>query len=104
VKFVNGSRNFSGNTAYWLKNKTYDVDECAVRFHYELVVIHPFPNGNGRHARLLADVIAVRGGRPEFSWGGKKLTASGEARNEYRSALRAGDTGDFAQLLQFSRA
>jgi Fic-DOC domain mobile mystery protein B len=93
-----------GNAAYWLKNKTYDVDQCAVRFHYELVVIHPFPNGNGRHARLLADVVAVRGGRPEFSWGGKKLTASGEARNEYLRALRTADTGDFAQLLQSSRA
>src|SRR6202795_1246193 len=44
-----------GNAAYWLGNKTYDVDECAVRFHHELVLIHAFPNGNGRHARLLAD-------------------------------------------------
>jgi Fic-DOC domain mobile mystery protein B len=93
-----------GNAAYWLENKTYDVDECAVRFHYELVVVHLFPNGNGRHARLIADVVAVKGGRPEFSWGGKELTAPGEARNEYLSALRTADKRDFARLLKFARA
>jgi Fic-DOC domain mobile mystery protein B len=93
-----------GIAAYWLQNKTYDVDECAVRFHYELVVVHPFPNGNGRHARLIADVVAVKYGRPEFSWGGKELTAPGEARNEYLSALRSADKGDLAQLLEFARA
>jgi len=93
-----------GNAAYWLEHKSYDVDECAVRFHYELVVVHPFPNGNGRHARLIADVVAVKCGRPQFSWGGKELTAPGEARNEYLSALRKADQGDLAQLLKFARA
>jgi Fic-DOC domain mobile mystery protein B len=61
-----------GNAAYWLGNKTYDVDECAVRFHHELVMIRAFPNGSGRHARLLADVVAVNHGHPEFSWGGRE--------------------------------
>jgi len=92
------------NAAYRLEHKTYDVDECAVRFHYELVVVHPFPNGNGRHARLIADVVAVKCGRPEFSCGGKELTAPGEARNEYLSALGKADKGDLAQLLKFARA
>jgi Fic-DOC domain mobile mystery protein B len=92
------------NAAYWLEHKSYDVDECAVRFHYELVVVHPFPNGNGRHARLIADVVAVKCGRPQFSWGGKELTAPGEARNEYLSALRKADQGALAQLLRFARA
>ena len=93
-----------GNAAYWLKNKTYDVDECAVRFHHELVVIHPFPNGNGRHARLVADVVAVKYGHPEFSWGSMELTAPREARNDYLSALRTADKGDFTPLLKFARA
>jgi Fic-DOC domain mobile mystery protein B len=93
-----------GNAASWLRNKTYDVDECAVRFHHELVVIHAFPNGNGRHARLLADVVAVKCGHPEFSWGSKELTAPGEARNEYLGALRTADKGDFTPLLKFARA
>ena len=93
-----------GTAAYRLGHKSYDVDECAVRFHYELVVVHPFPNGNGRHARLIADVVAVKCGRPQFSWGGKELTAPGEARTEYLSALLTADKGDLAPLLKFARA
>jgi Fic-DOC domain mobile mystery protein B len=93
-----------GNGAFWLKNKTYDVDECCVRFHHELVVIYAFPNGNGRHARLIADAIAIKYGRPVFSWGSKDLIAPGEARNEYLSALRNADKGDFTPLLRFIRA
>jgi len=93
-----------GDAAYWLQHKTYDVDECAVRFHHELVVIHPFPNGNGRHARLIADVVAVKFGRLPFSWGSKDLLGPGEARNQYLSALRSADNGDFAPLLAFARA
>ena len=93
-----------GNGAFWLKNKTYDVDECCVRFHHELVVIHAFPNGNGRHARLIADAIAIKYGRPVFSWGSKDLIARGEARNEYLSALRNADKGDFTPLLRFIRS
>jgi Fic-DOC domain mobile mystery protein B len=93
-----------GNAAYWLGNKTYDVNECAVRFHHELVVIHSFSNGNGRHARLIADVVAVKCGHPAFSWGSKDLTALGEARNQYLSALRNADKGDFTSLLKFARA
>jgi Fic-DOC domain mobile mystery protein B len=93
-----------GNGAFWLKNKTYDVDECCVRFHHELVVIYAFPNGNGRHARLIADAIAIKYGRPVFSWGSKDLIAPGEARNEYLSALRNADKGDFTPLLRFIRS
>ena len=93
-----------GNATYWLEHRTYDADECAVRFHHELVVIHLFPNGNGRHARLIADVLAVKGGHPPFSWGSKDLTAPGQARNEYLSALKKADAGDFTPLLKFARS
>jgi Fic-DOC domain mobile mystery protein B len=93
-----------GNGRYWLKNETYDVDECCVRFHHELVVIHAFPNGNGRHARLVADIIAVQYGCPAFSWGSKDLIAPGEARNAYLGALRNADKGDFTPLLKFIRS
>jgi len=90
VKFAEDSRNcWAMQRTYWLENKTYDVDECAVRFHYDLVVIHPFPNGNGRHARLVADVVAVKYGRPAFSWGGKELTAPGTARQLCERRTRA---------------
>lgn len=35
---------------YWVEHETYPPDEIAVRLHHRLVAIHPFPNGNGRHA------------------------------------------------------
>jgi len=93
-----------GNAAYWLKNHTYDVDECAVRFHYGLVVIHAFPNGNGRHARLIADILAAKSGCPVFSWGSKDIVAPGEPREAYLNALRAADQGTLEPLLRFSRS
>ncbi len=93
-----------GNAAYWLENKTYDVDECAIRFHYELVAIHAFPNGNGRHARLIADIVAAKWGRPVFPWGSKDLISPGEAREAYLTALRAADQGDIQGLLKFARS
>ena len=92
-----------GNAGYWLANKTYDVDECAVRLHYELVVIHPFPNGNGRHARLIADVVAARNGRPVLTWGSKDIAPAGAARDAYLKALHQADQGNVTPLLEFAR-
>jgi Fic-DOC domain mobile mystery protein B len=97
-----------GNTKYWLENKAFPVDECLVRFHHQLVSkIHPFPNGNGRHARMMTDVIAVKYGQPEFTWGaGKDLVAQGDARTRYLAALRALDANenDVKALLEFARS
>jgi Fic-DOC domain mobile mystery protein B len=97
-----------GNTKYWLDNKTFPIDECLVRFHHQLVSrIHPFPNGNGRHARMITDVIAMKFGRPEFRWGaGENLVAQTSARVQYLAALRALDTNenDVKPLLDFARS
>jgi Fic-DOC domain mobile mystery protein B len=93
-----------GNARYWIDRKTYDVDEIAVRTHHEMVVIHPFPKGNGRHARLLADVIAVKLDRPAFTWGQKEIVAAGPVRNAYLDALRAADNGNVQDLLRFARS
>lgn len=97
-----------GNTKYWLENKTFAVDECLIRLHHQLVSrIHPFPNGNGRHARMITDVIAVKHARPEFSWGaGANLVAQGGARAAYLAALRALDANenDVNPLLTFARS
>src|SRR5690606_30733204 len=68
---------------YWVENETYAPDEIAVRLHHRLVAIHPFPNGNGRHARLVADLLIERLGGEVFSWGGGSLTDIGALRAGY---------------------
>lgn len=80
-------------------------DEIAVRFHHRLVWIHPFANGNGRHARLGADLVAVALSRPRFSWGGgTDLGSTGNARLSYIDALRSADHGEIGPLLAFARS
>ncbi|MEJ0050186.1 MAG: mobile mystery protein B [Methylovirgula sp.] len=81
-----------------------DADEVAIDFHHQLVAIHVFPNGNGRHGRLAADILAVRLGREPFSWGRSDLVAVGDARISYRAALKAADAGDLAPLFAFARS
>jgi Fic-DOC domain mobile mystery protein B len=92
-----------GDVRYWIENRTYSLDEISVRFHHRLVLIQPFPNGNGRHARLIADVVAMKLGRPEFTWGSANLV-KGEARNKYLEAIRTADNGDIQPLLKFARS
>jgi len=88
---------------YWIHNETYDFDEIAVRFHHRLVVIHPFPNGNGRWSRLAADILVVNLGRARFSWGQHSLHKAGDVRRAYINALRAADNHDVAALVFFAR-
>jgi len=88
---------------YQLEHGSFPADELAIRFHHRLVVIHPFPNGNGRHARLLADLLAMRLGRPRFTWGSASLVDPNEARQRYIKALQAADARDIAPLLAFAR-
>jgi Fic-DOC domain mobile mystery protein B len=95
------------NAEHWLERKTFPIDECLIRFHYQLVKIHPFANGNGRHARMITDVIAAKYGQKELTWGaGQNLVAEGSARAAYLAALRALDTdeNDINPLLRFARS
>lgn len=92
------------DTAYQIENKTYLVDELAVRFHHRLVSIHPFANGNGRHARLMTDIVLLSQGQKRFTWGRvEQLIASSPVREKYIAALRAADRRDYSALLQFVR-
>lgn len=93
-----------GDVNYWIANRTYHVDEIAIRFHHQLTLIHPFPNGNGRHARLIADVLAIKLGRPEFTWGRTEIAAAGSARAAYLRALKLADTGNLQEIVRFSRS
>src|SRR5260221_5220285 len=88
----------------WIEYKTYPFDEIAVRFHHRLVQIHPFPNGNGRHARLMADLLVIRLGGERFSWGSTNLQDAGAVRKRYITALQAANDHDIGPLLAFARS
>ncbi len=92
------------DTRYWRDHTVYSTDEIAVRFHHRLVAIHPFPNGNGRHARLTSDIIALQAGRNPFSWGGGRPISTSELRSAYIAALRTADDGEITPLLEFARS
>jgi Fic-DOC domain mobile mystery protein B len=89
---------------YWVENETYSPDEIAVRLHHRLVTIHPFPNGNGRTTRLVADLLASRLGRDPFTWGRVSLIDVSETRARYIDALRAADGHNIIPLLEFARS
>ncbi len=89
---------------YWVESETYPPDEIAVRLHHRLVAIHPFPNGNGRTTRLMADLLAVRLGQEPFTWGRVSLINVSETRTRYIAALRAADGHDIIPLLEFARS
>lgn len=89
---------------YWIAHQTYVPQEIAARFHHRLVSTHPFPNGNGRHARLATDLLAANQGWPPLTWGSANLVTSGPVREKYIQALRMADGGDFALLVQFVRS
>jgi Fic-DOC domain mobile mystery protein B len=89
----------------WLENETYTEDEIAIRFSHRIVSIHCFPNGNGRHSRLIADVIASHiFHNPVFSWGSSNLVEQDDTRRLYISAIHKADKGNINPLLDFARS
>jgi Fic-DOC domain mobile mystery protein B len=97
-------RNLLDDCRYWIEHSTYPPDEIAARFHHRLVLVHPFPNGNGRHARMATDLLLIALGGQRFSWGRVNLVNVGETRQRYIAALRAADDHDLAPLLLFMRS
>jgi Fic-DOC domain mobile mystery protein B len=89
---------------YWHENNTYPPDEIAVRFKHRIVSIHCFPNGNGRHSRLMADIIIEKiYKQPVFSWGAANLSSEGDTRTAYLKAVKTADKGDYSLMLAFAR-
>jgi len=88
---------------FQVDNSSYPPDEIALRFHHRLVWIHPFPNGNGRHARMIADLLAVALDQPRFTWGSTSLVEAAATRTAYITALKAADNYDVEPLLAFAR-
>lgn len=89
---------------YWIDNSVFPPDEIAIRFSHKMVAIHCFSNGNGRHSRLLADIIIEKllGGQI-FAWGGNNLVKAGQLRAAYLDAIRRADRRDYDPLILFAR-
>lgn len=94
------------DATHWIEKKTHSPDEICMRLHHRLVWIHPFVNGNGRHTRLMADLLIVSLGGDRFTWGGADLVNEGGARTRYIEALRAADKdpNNITALLKFARS
>jgi Fic-DOC domain mobile mystery protein B len=93
------------NAAYWHENKIFLPEETAIRFKHELVSIHCFPNGNGRHSRLMADLIMEKiYGEPILTWGRSNLVKSSDKRKAYIKAIKMADNHDFQPLISFAKS
>ena len=92
------------DVAVWVEHGTYELDEICVRFHHRLVFVHPFPNGNGRHARVCADLLGAALGVEPFSWGINMGLTTSELRRAYHTALRAADAGEMQDIVVFARS
>lgn len=93
------------DTRFWYENNTYPPDEMALRFKHRLVSVHCFPNGNGRHSRLMADIVIEKIYRqPVFTWGAAGGLSLNETRAAYLQALKVADKGDYDMLIRFARS
>ena len=92
------------DTLFWVRNDIYSPEEIAIRFKHRLVSIHCFPNGNGRHSRLMADIIISHiFDKPIFSWGSQSLIQASGIREQYIMALKKADQGEYSPLIEFAR-
>lgn len=96
-------RTLMDDARYWAENSVFEPLEAAARFHHRMVFIHPYPNGNGRHARIAADTYLMKAyDHPPIKWtDGFDLQIDNERRNKYLGALRAADKGEFELLFAF---
>ncbi|MDP3467815.1 MAG: mobile mystery protein B [Daejeonella sp.] len=92
------------DTRFWIDNNTYPTKEIAIRFKHRLVNIHCFPNGNGRHSRMMADIIMENiFSENIFSWSQSKMNRPDQTRKNYINALKEADRGNIRDLLDFAR-
>jgi Fic-DOC domain mobile mystery protein B len=105
LEITTALRSLIDDAKYWLENSVYEPDEFAIRFKHRLVSVHCFPNGNGRHSRMIADIIIEKIYQlPVFTWGGASLSVDMDIRSQYLKAIRKADKGDFDLLLKFARS
>ena len=93
------------DTLFWHENNTYPPAELAIRFKHQLVSVHCFPNGNGRHSRLMADLIMEKLFHQSFfTWGSNNLNKANESRKNYINAVRKADNYDIQPLITFANS
>ncbi len=85
---------------FWEKNNSFDIIEIAARIHHRAVQIHPFLNGNGRWARMLANIYLKQNGLSPTKWNDDLLAKENLHRNDYINALRKADNGDYKDLIK----
>lgn len=96
-------RNLLDDTKYWMENRSFPPEEIAIRFKHRLVSIHCFPNGNGRHSRLMADIIMEKiFGKKHFPWHLSNMVIANETRKRYITSLKEADNGNIEPLLEFA--
>jgi Fic-DOC domain mobile mystery protein B len=92
------------DTQFWIDNKSYKEEEIAIRFKHRLVAIHCFPNGNGRHSRMMADIIMETLFKKDiFTWHQSNMIKADRIRKEYITALKNADNGDIKPLVHFAK-
>jgi len=97
-------RKLIDDSNFWIDHKSFSDEEIAIRFSHRLVKIHLFPNGNGRHSRLVADILISKiFSKPVFSWGQSDLSKKDPVRKEYLEAIHKADNGDYKLLIEFAQ-
>ncbi|MEL7124333.1 MAG: mobile mystery protein B [Bacteroidota bacterium] len=98
-------KNLLDDTKYWIENNTYSPAEIAIRFKHRIVSIHCFPNGNGRHSRMMADIIMESIFDKEiFTWHQSNMVRTDEIRKAYINSLKAADNGNINPLIEFAES
>jgi len=98
-------RTLLDDAKFWIRENTYLPDEIAIRVKHRIVAIHCFPNGNGRHSRMIGDILNEKVfGQEPFTWGNANLAKDGGTRHTYLHAVKAADQGDLTRLLAFARS
>ena len=85
---------------YWQEHKTFNTIEIASKIHHRAVQIHPFKNGNGRWARMLANIYLKQNGLAPTKWNENLLSKENPHRDKYITALKKADKGDYTELIK----
>lgn len=97
-------KNLIEDAKYWIENKIYSSEEISIRFKHRIVAIHCFPNGNGRHSRMMGDILMESiFGKEVFTWHQSNMIKADETRKKYIAALREADNGNINPLIEFAQ-